>query len=134
MVAPIPKDETAEAVFASAAQLDSFAPSGLVDLLGALLASRPSWMRDALCAEHPEVSWFPERGEPAAPAKALCQQCLVKAECRSWAVDQGASLDGVWGATVPHQRRQMRSGVQGCAPDGSVTVVATDPPGRSTAA
>jgi len=50
---------------------------------GAFLAllARPVWMRDALCLEHPEVSWFPDRGEPSAAAVAICAGCLVRQEC-----------------------------------------------------
>lgn len=135
MVAPVPQGETAEAVFGSAAQLDSFAPSDLTDLLGALLASRPAFHADALCQEYAgRVDFFPEKGGDVGPAKLVCSRCLVKAECRAWAVEQGPSLQGVWAGTTGRQRRQMRSGVYPCTPDGSVTIVATEPPRRSTAA
>ena len=84
-------------------------PPGLETLLGLLVATRPSWMRDALCQEHPEVSWFVDRGESSAPAKAICGRCLVMVECRSWALEQGAELAGIWGGTTAQQRRKMRA-------------------------
>jgi hypothetical protein len=42
------------------------------------------WERDALCIEYPAVNFFPVRGEPTAPAKAVCALCLVLAECRAF--------------------------------------------------
>ncbi len=75
-----------------------FGPGGdhsdVSDVLDILLG-RPAWMADALCREHPEVSWFVERGEPLGPAKDICGRCLVLAECTSWALDQDASLAGI---------------------------------------
>ena len=51
MVAPAPRDVNVGDLLASAEALDDPAPS-LENLIGALLAARPSWMRDALCAEY----------------------------------------------------------------------------------
>ncbi len=107
MVAPIPRGESPEVVFASAAQLDGPAPA-LEDLLAAVAANRPAWHADALCREHPEVSWFAERGEPMGPAKDICARCLVLAECTAWALDQDQSLAGIWGGTTAPQRKRMR--------------------------
>ncbi len=36
------------------------------------LLERPAWHADAACREHPEVDWFPERGDDQGPAKAVC--------------------------------------------------------------
>lgn len=108
MVAPAPRDVNLTELFATAQALDGPAPN-LEDLIGAVLASRPPWMRDALCAEsHPGVTFFPERGEDVEPAKRICSRCLVLAECRSWAMDQGAELLGVWAGTTAGQRQQLR--------------------------
>lgn len=41
-------------------------------------------------------------------AKALCLTCPVRDLCLAWAVPQ-ATLDGVWGATTPPERRRMRT-------------------------
>ena len=94
-------------LFATAAQLD-VGPSGIVDLLGAVLASRPPWHRDALCQEHPRVDFFPGKGGDVRPAKRVCSGCLVKVECRAWALKQGPELDGIWAGTTKAQRTQMR--------------------------
>ncbi len=47
-------------------------PRGWLDLtLVDLIPARPLWMRSGVCREHPEVTWFPAKGQPTAPAKAL---------------------------------------------------------------
>ena len=108
MVAPVPRDLNAGELLASATPLDAPGP-GLEDLLAAVAANRPAWHADALCREHPDVSWFVERGEPLGPAKDICSRCLVLAECTSWALDQDASLAGIWGGTTAPQRKRMRA-------------------------
>jgi WhiB family redox-sensing transcriptional regulator len=64
---------------------------------------RPGWMRDALCREHPEVDFFPTRGQSTAPAKAVCASCLVRAECATYAVEHDEA--GIWGGTSERGRR-----------------------------
>lgn len=108
MVAPAPRDVRLADLFVTAAPLDGAAP-GLTDLFGAVAANRPAFHADALCREHPEVSWFLERGEPMGPAKDICGRCLVLAECTSWALAQDASLAGIWGGTTGPQRKRMRA-------------------------
>ena len=78
------------------------------DLLD-LAARHPDWHADAACKETPEVSFFPEQGEPAEPAKAVCGRCLVQAECLEWALGQGATLWGIWAGTTDRQRMRLRS-------------------------
>lgn len=72
----------------------------LLDLL-----QRPAWMADALCREHPEVRFFPERGEPTAPAKAICRDCLVRQECEAFGRDEA---HGIWGGLSNRERRRLR--------------------------
>jgi hypothetical protein len=45
--------------------------TALQRLLAALALEAP-WKADAACPEHPEVEFFPRKGEPAAPAKVVC--------------------------------------------------------------
>lgn len=66
----------------------------------------PAWQRDAACKEHPEVNFFPEKGEDVRPALAVCRGCLVVDECRAWAVENYEA--GIWGGTSGRQRRGMR--------------------------
>lgn len=42
------------------------------------------WRRQAACKGNGR-QMFPERGESAAPAKAMCASCPVFVECREWA-------------------------------------------------
>ena len=69
--------------------------------------SRPDWMRDALCREHPEVEFHPGRGEPTEPAKAICSSCLCRRECLDFALDTGEE-HGVWGGESPAGRQALR--------------------------
>ena len=73
----------------------------------ALAQSRPAWMADALCAEpHPGVTWFPAKGQPTEPAKAVCRRCLCREDCLEYAV-VGHEV-GVWGGTSDRERTAMR--------------------------
>lgn len=80
-------------------------PGDLVDAAGFLLAliTRPAWMADALCREHPELSWYPDRGKDVRPVKAVCERCLVRPECLAY-----ADGFGIWAGTSVRQRRQLR--------------------------
>lgn len=68
---------------------------------------RPAWQRDALCVEHPEVEWFPERGASTSAAKAVCAACLVRGECLDYALDLGEK-NGIWGGLSGRERRAAR--------------------------
>jgi Transcription factor WhiB len=75
--------------------------------LGDLL-NQPPWMFDAACREHPDVDFFPRRGEPFGPAKAVCARCLVRRECLEFGIAGGHDLVGVWGGTSGLQRLDAR--------------------------
>lgn len=99
---------TAQPVFASGLGRERTPVPELVELL-----KRPAWMADALCPEYPEVRFFPERGESAEPARAVCGRCLVRAECLTWALEHGQSAaqhggHGVWAGTSARERTRMR--------------------------
>ncbi len=74
----------------------------LVELLG---AKRPAWHRHAVCRGRADVSFFVERGEPTAPAKAICKTCPVRIQCAVAGVNEA---DGVWGGTSARERRSSR--------------------------
>jgi WhiB family transcriptional regulator, redox-sensing transcriptional regulator len=61
-----------------------------------------------LCLEYPELTWFPERGQPSAPAKAVCGRCLVQRECLDYALAD-PDLMGVWGGTSQRDRARHRT-------------------------
>ena len=66
-----------------------------VDVRGLLeLHGRARWMRDALCREHPEVDFFPDRGQSLEPARAVCGGCMVRGECLVYALEREARLLG----------------------------------------
>lgn len=71
------------------------------------LLDRPAWMADAACAEHDLELWFPANGQSPKPAKAICRSCLVVDECLEHALEAG-EVHGIWGATSPEERRQLR--------------------------
>jgi WhiB family redox-sensing transcriptional regulator len=75
-------------------------PLRLSDLLEKL---RPSWMRDALCREYPDLEFIPRRGKPTAPAKAVCGSCLVQSECLAYALEW--ECVGIWAGTTERERR-----------------------------
>jgi WhiB family transcriptional regulator, redox-sensing transcriptional regulator len=78
----------------------------LLDLVSHLKGSRPAWHADALCHETPGVNFFPERGEPTAPAVAVCSRCIVQPECLAWAAPQTTvALVGIWGGSSHRDRR-----------------------------
>lgn len=73
----------------------------------AALLARPAWHADAACREHPELSWFAERGQSGTAAKQVCEGCLVRDECRAYALAD-STLSGVWGAMSEPERREAR--------------------------
>lgn len=66
-----------------------------------------AWKADALCQEHPNAPWFPERGEPTREARSICVECSVRAECLDYALDNGIK-HGIWGGLSERQRRSER--------------------------
>jgi hypothetical protein len=71
-----------------------------------LRAVKPDWHRDAACREHPDVNFFPERGEDSRPAKAVCAKCLVRAECLAAGIREHF---GIWSGTSERERRRIRA-------------------------
>jgi WhiB family redox-sensing transcriptional regulator len=75
--------------------------------LAALAAAVPAWVADGLCGQvDPEV-FFPPKGTPAEPAKAICRACPVRAECLEYALDNHEH-HGVWGGTTDDERRALQ--------------------------
>jgi WhiB family redox-sensing transcriptional regulator len=64
------------------------------------------WRRDALCAQVDPVLFFPESGESVQPAKKVCAQCPVTAECLEYSLAHHERY-GVWGGTSADQRREL---------------------------
>ena len=97
----------------SIAGLSTTPPARLAvgELVAMLEAARPAWMRDALCREHPDVSWFRDRGESvSAPARAICGRCAVRDECRAFGIENEVPAgNGIWGGLGPDDRRRLRA-------------------------
>lgn len=70
--------------------------------------SRPAWQADAACAGADPGLFFPEQGESAAPACAICAGCPVRDECLRDAVAD-SERPGVWGGTSRSDRRRLRT-------------------------
>jgi hypothetical protein len=82
-------------------------PHELVDAAALVMALRlrPAWHLDAACREHPELSWFPDRGVPLTAARQVCDKCLVRSECTTAGMREDY---GVWGGLSIQQRVRLR--------------------------
>lgn len=70
--------------------------------------SGPEFIRDGLCAQTDPEVFFPEKSEPAAPAKKVCRRCPVLRSCRDYALDR-PELVGVWGGMTAKERERARA-------------------------
>jgi WhiB family redox-sensing transcriptional regulator len=71
-----------------------------------MLHEAQPWRKDSLCLEYPDVNFFPSTGESAKEAQAVCERCLVRVECRDYAMRRGIT-QGVWGGLTGPQRRRV---------------------------
>lgn len=68
-----------------------------------------NWRKGAECATIAPDLWFPNKGEAAHQAKAICKtQCLVREFCLEYAVTNTAIQTGIWGGMTPTQIRAIR--------------------------
>ncbi len=75
--------------------------------LADLFPPLPPWMADGACRNRPDVTWFPDKGQPAGPAKAVClSECPCRAACLAYAMETGAV--GIWGGTSDRERQALR--------------------------
>jgi WhiB family redox-sensing transcriptional regulator len=88
---------------------DGFGSTALVPLAGGAAVpadeAREVWA-SALCAQVDPELFFPEKGQPSAPAKAVCARCPVTALCL--ATFGPLVADGVVGGLTAQERRQQR--------------------------
>jgi WhiB family redox-sensing transcriptional regulator len=72
-----------------------------------VIAADPlAWRQLANCRGVDPELFFPERGEPAADAKAVCLGCVVRTECLEHALAH--ERFGIWGGTSERERRDIR--------------------------
>ncbi|MGP8149677.1 MAG: WhiB family transcriptional regulator, partial [Acidimicrobiales bacterium] len=78
--------------------------------LSELVGPRAAWMAQAACRGMGSETFFPERGEPLEPAKAICATCPVREPCLEVALGSmdGGAIPGIWGGTSARERRRMR--------------------------
>lgn len=69
------------------------------------LVHRPAWQRKAACRGKPVELFFPERGESAGPAKAICAGCPVIEPCAQFSIGES---HGIWAGTSGRGRQRMR--------------------------
>lgn len=70
-------------------------------------ACLPDWT-GALCGD-PDVDpdlWFPEGRDSAEPAKSICRDCPLRAQCLDWALATREPY-GVWGGADERERRKL---------------------------
>lgn len=65
------------------------------------------WRDLAACKDMPPDVFFPEKGQPAARAKAVCARCPVRSECLEYALNHEMK-HGVWGGYSERELRVMR--------------------------
>jgi hypothetical protein len=74
-----------------------------------MLIERKPWMQESSCNEEDTTVFFPNRYTEATVAKpfALCDTCLVKADCLYEAMITDSV--GIWGGTTEYQRLMLLS-------------------------
>lgn len=71
-------------------------------------------LEQALCAQTDPEAFFPEKGCSTEPAKAICRECPVQAECLRWALASD-QRHGVWGGLSDRERYALRRRGAGAA-------------------
>jgi len=71
------------------------------------LSSRSSWWGLASCQGVNPDLFFPASEQDATPALEICASCPVREVCLEHALTS-EEREGIWGATTPRQRREMR--------------------------
>lgn len=68
-----------------------------------------AWMTAAACRGVPVAIFFPERGEPAAPAREICAGCSCLAACRTFALSADAPEHGIIAGWTSKERARLRA-------------------------
>ena len=66
------------------------------------------WRSAAACRGADPALFFPVRGEPVAPARAVCGSCPVADPCLHDALERGERW-GVWGGQTELERRRTNA-------------------------
>lgn len=99
----------------------------LLALTGPMLnrADLGEWPKKARCTETDPEIFFPLKGESAQPAKAICDQCEVRAQCLVYSM-RADEEHGIWGGLNRAERIRLRGALM--ARDASV-----ETPGKGAA-
>lgn len=73
----------------------------------AIIQQGLSWQVRARCVEVDPEIFFPERGGSSRAARAVCNECAVRAECLRYALANREQF-GIWGGTSERERRRLR--------------------------
>jgi WhiB family redox-sensing transcriptional regulator len=81
------------------------------DALRDRLSAGVDWQLRAACAEgvDPEI-FFPERGQSANRARAICATCMVREACLEYALANREEY-GIFGGTSAKERRKLARAV-----------------------
>ena len=71
--------------------------------------SLDGWRDQAACEGLDTNMFFPTKGLSSKPARAVCAECPVEAECLDFAL-VCMMKHGVWGGTTDRMRRKVRYG------------------------
>ena len=72
-----------------------------------VLFERPAWHSEAACTGLDVDLFFPNRGEPSEPAKAVCAGCAAREPCLDFALTSTEKF-GIWGGESERSRRGIR--------------------------
>jgi WhiB family redox-sensing transcriptional regulator len=64
------------------------------------------WTELALCSQIDPELFYPDKGGDTKPAKRICADCEVRAECLAYALQHGERF-GVWGGLSERERRRL---------------------------
>lgn len=69
------------------------------------------WRSEAACRGMDAELFFPERGDPAETAKAVCARCTVKEPCLAYGLALPSSMrQGIWGGqSISDSARRQRA-------------------------
>lgn len=69
--------------------------------------NREPWTAQAVCVQTDPEAFFPEKGQPSKAAKAVCDGCPVRIECRDYAI-ANRMMYGIWGGHSVRELQGMR--------------------------
>jgi hypothetical protein len=69
----------------------------------------PKFEQPGLCSKVDPDTFFPEVGRNVREAKRICQDCPVRIDCLTWALDHSERY-GVWGGKTYEERKHIKMG------------------------